>query len=951
MALGSWSIRLRANTPKDVLDSLVPFGHIAVLPGRVDVLALGDGLLRSARYVGVYRSTFAQPEDFEIKGVGMAFWLGDEDNKGSIYQGPPNSFTYSTFAQAMNSRIPPSAASGTYYAPSASGSITVTQHLKTPREVFTFICSTYSTDVEPVEWRVNGDATVDAGKVSGLYPSTLAPTALMVRKDGNKEIGLTAVEGSMSLDTDSTDFTTKVILVAEGTAGGIAYGTATAFLNPFKDLFGNPVNLTRVVSESDVAADQANNRARVNLNDYPAFRRAAQLSTDEYDLKGTFGAGDTIYVYDVEAGFRDPVNEVMWKGVPIQPYKLRVAEVTWPIPAYWTVAYRNHNGVWYDLSEYYAPEQGSTSVTVGAFLESIGGAYQEPLGSRPNGDSSVPNTPVFGTITTSAYQSDTSRAGDTKSQINLTWSLPTNTNGTAIVDGAYYRLRYRPKFVSGSDWSETVTTWGTNQTIIQELTPGTTYSFQIRAEDLAVPPNVSAWSASSDVVTAFDALAPSQPAAPAVAASRIAVQVTHTLGKSAGGTYNLETDLDHLEVHNGASSTFTPSSTTLLGNLTANVGLMIAAIPAVGTLQVESTAATWFKIVAVDRSGNKSTASPAASATALLIDDAHISTLTVSKVTAGTIAATWINGGTITTAASGPRVELVGAGLNAYNSGGTKTVEIKGSDGSATITGIFKTGFSGAGSPFLQVTDSGDRTTIDFINSTASANLSAFMNSPADGSNSAQIGINTGTFTYTTGSIVAKHRLYLNNATGIFLQTYRSVGGVADLGGKLYLTDTGSGITTYSEAGTGTQTGGQLFMNKDQAVLSRTGSGVLSGGRFASFLDSAKFGIYNTGTVASEITLSDDEGIRITGRFVANRTDSGNSALYCGTWNPGAATSFTLNYGVTMATRPQVLYAVHRSGGLNIGDHQLTTFDTTGFTVTIANNVAINLNYWAFRTL
>lgn len=906
MAIGSWSLRLRANTPKEIMNALVPFGHIAIMPGRIDVKAAGDGLLTAARYVGVYRSKFAQPEDYEIKGPGMAFWLGDEDDKGYVFQVTGKTLGFglaSSLGQVLGPA--PSVATGNVYPPSPDPNLVFDRNLKTPRGLLDYICSTYGSGTSAVEWRINGNATVDAGVIASLYPSTNATTTLLVRKDGGKEIGLSTLEGSMSLDVDASDTTTKVIVVAEGTAGGIAYASASAAAVPYKDLFGNPIQLTRVVSESDTSSDAAPLRAIVLARRYRGLRYAAQLSTDEYDVKGTFATGDSIYVYDTDAGFVDPANQVMYHGVPINPYKVRVTEITWPVPAWWTVAYRDPDGVWYDLSDYYAPEQGATSITVGDFLESVGGSYQEPLGSRPSGDSSVPMTPVFGTITTSAYQSDTAKTGDTKAQINASWSTPTNVGGTTVVDGGYYRLRYRAKFAPGSDWSEVATSWGTNQTVVTELTPGTTYSLQIRAEDIAVPPNVSAWSSSTDVVTAFDAVAPSQPAAPTLASSRIAIQVTHTLGKSASGTYNLETDLDHLEVHGpGASTSFVPSASTLLGNLTANVGLMIATIPAVGTFQVEGTTSGWYKVIAVDRSGNKSSASPAASATALLIDNAHISDLTVSKVTAGTIGATWIQGGTITTATSGARVELASSGLNAYNSGGTKTVEIKGSDGSATVTGVFKTGFAGGGSPYLQMTDSGDRTTIDLFNNSASANMSAFINSPQDGASASMLGMATGFFSYL--GVTARHRFFMSNSSGIFLDSPRQGGPGLAIGGRLYLTDVSSGVIVYNT--NGVSNGGQLYVDDVSTKITTT----------------------NTNVVASEVALFDDGGVWLTGRMSKDNDIGGKAAIYTGSWNVNASGTAVVTYGSTMGT---TLWPI-----LNLMDNSTTARDfhmktatTTGF--------------------
>jgi hypothetical protein len=91
---------------------------------------------------------------------------------------------------------------------------------------------------------------------------------------------------------------------------------------------------------------------------------------------------------------------------------------------------------------------------------------------------------------------------------------------------------------------------------------------------------------------------------------------------------------------------------------------------------VEETSERWVKVVAVDRSGNKSNPSDASSATALLIDDAHISDLTVSKVTAGEITADWVLAAAIKTAASGQRLELNAAGLQSYDTEGSQTINL-----------------------------------------------------------------------------------------------------------------------------------------------------------------------------------------------------------------------------------------------------------------------------------
>src|SRR5688500_16313548 len=79
----------------------------------------------------------------------------------------------------------------------------------------------------------------------------------------------------------------------------------------------------------------------------------------------------------------------------------------------------------------------------------------------------------------------------------------------------------------------------------------------------------------------------------------------------------------------------------------SNAGIMAPRVPLVGSVPIERTTPVWFKVIAVDESGNKSEPSSGVQATALLIDNAHISDLSVSKVTAGTITASWIMAGSI----------------------------------------------------------------------------------------------------------------------------------------------------------------------------------------------------------------------------------------------------------------------------------------------------------------
>jgi len=708
-ALGSWTLRLRPETPRELLDALEPFGHIAVSPGRVPVGQAGDNLLTAARYVGVYRGT-SRSDDFELKGVGMAFWLGDEDGKGAVFTNPVT-VASATFANTVRALLPPSVSEGTLY--SVPGTYSATHQWETPREALTYVTGTFSTGTFPVSWRVNGDATVDAGRDVDLY--RMDPNAILVRRGAGRELRMSGVTGRMSLDADVEDYTTRVVLLAEGEGAAIVTASAS---NPtgYRNLRGTFVDITRLVSESTTESTNAAARAQLQLNRFSLPRYAVSLSSSDYDVRGTFGVGDRINVFDPDAGFRDPAVEVTWKGQPINPIQLQVVELSWPVPPGWTVAFRRStDGRWLDLSDFYVGETGSTTIKVGEFSRALGGIGSEPVGSRPSGDMSRPAIPVLAPISSVAYQS--AAANDVRAAVYLTWTEPLNIDGSTVLDGDHYEVRYRatqtfnypitwaqagtftwdelqtwgrplsnPAAVA-AQWITSYVGWGTEELTIPELMVAAEYEFQIRAVDGAAPPNQSPWSASQFHTTHTDTLAPDTPAAPEVAGSRIAIQVTHRLGVAGGGTFNLASDLHHLEVHIGGPD-FYPDATTQIGSIIANAGHIAGKIPVVASFPVENTGAIWVKVVAVDRFGNKSSPSAQAQSQAQLIDSAHISDLTASKITAGTISAALLLSGSIKTAETGQRAELNQQGLQLYDSDGELTVNLTADDGQTNFVSI-----------------------------------------------------------------------------------------------------------------------------------------------------------------------------------------------------------------------------------------------------------------------
>lgn len=300
------------------------------------------------------------------------------------------------------------------------------------------------------------------------------------------------------------------------------------------------------------------------------------------------------------------------------------------------------------------------------------------------GDKTVPDVPVITSVESNVYYPETGTS--TRAQVELTWTTPANTDGSIITDGHHYEVRFRPDTtlpygatweeaeqhlwnelftwaqptippISNTGWSVFFVGFDENSTVIQELSPGVRYEFQVRAVDASTPQHFGEWSEISLYEAAEDSIPPAQPAPPVIASSLIAVQVTHYLGKAEGGEFNLPPDLSHLEVHVGGPAFF-PDDTTYVGKIVADVSILRGRTPVIQTFQVASTEDVWVRVIAVDRTGNKSSPSTAVTTQVDLIDDAHISNLTASKITAGTISSAIILSGVIKTAEDGPRAEM-----------------------------------------------------------------------------------------------------------------------------------------------------------------------------------------------------------------------------------------------------------------------------------------------------
>lgn len=925
--LGSWSLKLSEATPKRILRKMDFFGHIAINTGRVEAEKVGDALLRSSRYVGVYRAK-KDKAGRNIAGVGMAFWLGDHEDKGDVIESLIT-FNNTDFDDAIRSLLPNNGVGGAVTEGTLSTSPTPysgTFQYGTRRKAIDYICQTKGAD-----WRVNGDGTLDAGLESELF--RVIPRAALIRRRSGRDMFVQGFNGSIETSQDVEDYSTRTLLLANGQEASTVTATAdiSPGLNPFRDLRGNPVKLTRVISESDTDTANAQARAQLQLNRFSGSRDSIGCSTNDYDLKGTVVVGDYMWVFDPDAGVQDTANELNFMGEVLYPVKLRLVQMDWPVIAGMSVAFRTGNGEWIDLTDYIEWETGASNLTVGGYSRSlVGPGDSGPAGGRPVADTSIPAAPTWNPpFTHSVYQS---LRGETRAQVQLKWNYPLNTDGSTILDGDHFELRFRsgstPIFPSthaqmaafthaqlaAGTHNQPITytpgpyeyrsvPWDQNTFLLQDLPTNMPFDVEVRAVDSAKPPNAGAWSSIQTFQTSSDTLPPATPAPPVIAAGRLSVQMTHQLGRADGGTYNLDPDLNHFELHGQYEPLFSPSDATMLGKIAANNGMILGQIPAVGSVKIDSVAPVYYKVIAVDNDGNKSPASSAVQATVVLLDSAYISELTVSKVSAGTITASWVNAGLIWSGtAGGARAQQSAAGFEAYNSSNQRTFFVEAATGNATITGTFQSGLTGR----RVIINPGVTTVPEIWFSFSGGVRRAFINSLGSGSTDIWLGMNSGS---TSDDGV--------NPTGF--QT------------TLLLVPT-FGMLSYNVVG---------------------GAGGPFGARRGGWVMAASTDTYigwNDDSVGTEwhYRIDSNGSHFVRGRYAKTVTYGGASGLFVDQIG-GSGTNASVSYGATMLSTPNPIVDIQPTSGGAAGKyHCISSRSATGFNVEYPSGNC-DIFIWAYR--
>lgn len=283
----------------------------------------------------------------------------------------------------------------------------------------------------------------------------------------------------------------------------------------------------------------------------------------------------------------------------------------------------------------------------------------------------------------------TDGSGTPRARITLEWDAPTqDSNGDPLTDLVGYEVWYSD--VNGSNWIKSGVIIGEEKYTASNLDPAKTIYFKVYAVDSSL--NRSTAVDFSAVSGTFAAVL-NPPSAP-ILASDLGVVTARWNGLDNTGL-NPHPSIRLIETHVSLTNGFTPSTTTRVASMTAstdNYSSIYQYNDGTGTL-INMAYGTdyYFRFVAVDAAGNRTTGSTQAIGRISQVDGAAIE--------AGAISAKILAGETIvaTSNASAFQIEMNANHLRAVNkTSGVETFKMNTANGAVTIgAGITNTSING----------------------------------------------------------------------------------------------------------------------------------------------------------------------------------------------------------------------------------------------------------------
>lgn len=221
--------------------------------------------------------------------------------------------------------------------------------------------------------------------------------------------------------------------------------------------------------------------------------------------------------------------------------------------------------------------------------------------------------------------------------VDVSWT------GVSDSDLQNYIIRYSTNSAGG--WTYINVPEGETSARINNLSPGTEYYIGVATVDYSGNSS-GVWVTSVGnypYSTTVDTTPPSKPSAPAISANTMQIQVSHDRLNDDGDP--LEPDLSYLEVYASSDAEFVPDISNQIGRI--DVGpAMVGSFPIPANTETGISQEWFARVVAVDRSGNRSIASEVSTESVPLIANINIQDATISNAKINSLAADKLIAGT-----------------------------------------------------------------------------------------------------------------------------------------------------------------------------------------------------------------------------------------------------------------------------------------------------------------
>lgn len=368
MSLGDWSIKLRDDTPLEIRQAIKPFGQVVVTSARFPGSTVNwTTVLGSALWTGVCLRPPGGPQ-YEIGGVGLAWYLGDDKGGGPGYVHSGFTVNAGSVSSAVSTILTGSGiSSGTISAGTVEAWLTGPI---TRREALGGLIRQLG-----FEWRILPNFVLDMGTAATLFGST--PTGIIVRTVGPREIAAPyGVVGSVESTWDYEDYASKVYLFS---TQGIGQSGGTS---AYRDALGNVMTISAIREEADAPAGSQNTIADWWLGQVNRPVRTVTATSTQYAITGTVSVGASVWLYDYDLGLYDTTNQITHGGRMINPISARVIGATWPVERGLGVFSAYHDGTsqsFTDLTDWVEWESPGVRLEVSTAAQQLAPPSSKPI--------------------------------------------------------------------------------------------------------------------------------------------------------------------------------------------------------------------------------------------------------------------------------------------------------------------------------------------------------------------------------------------------------------------------------------------------------------------------------------------------------------------------------------------------------------------------------------------